>query len=113
MQMSSAHLVNLDYDPSLTGSLIYFVPKNGRIVVGSGPECHAKFMGLGTFSKMATLSCDQDFNVRIMPLEGRILVNGRRINEAQNLYHGDRVIFGVREVLLVHRTTPEPVGHHA
>lgn len=94
MQMSSAHLVNLDYDPSLTGSLIYFVPKNGRIVVGSGPECHAKFMGLGTFSKMATLSCDQDFNVRIMPLEGRILVNGRRINEAQNLYHGDRVIFG-------------------
>jgi len=94
MKMNSAHLVNLDYDPSLAGSLIYFVPRSGSILVGSGHECHAKFMGLGTFDKMAALACDQEFNVSITPYEGRILVNGQRITSEQELFHGDRVIFG-------------------
>lgn len=95
LDASTPQLVNVSHDPSLQGCLVFFVPRRDEPAgVGSAAGNGVKISGLGIKPEMAKLLNRNDINVFIQPCEGRVLVNGNRLEAERELRNGDRLIFG-------------------
>eukprot|EP00392_Amoebophrya_sp_AT5.2_P000603 g604.t1 len=86
MNVHTPYLMNVADDPSLTGCLVYFIPINEEVTIGSDPSCTIKLTGLGIQPVMCTLINFNHTRVHVKPQPdpktgeyGRLLRNGRAI----------------------------------
>ncbi|MCJ1324865.1 kinesin-like protein Klp8 [Thelotrema lepadinum] len=91
------HLVNLSDDPLLAECLIYNL-KPGSTIVGNtendNPNCEIKLNGSKILREHCTFD-NSDGTVTVTPVEGAaVMVNGLRIDKAQRLKSGNRIILG-------------------
>ncbi len=59
------HLLNQSLDPSLTGSLHYYLPQGSSVSIGGDPSCTIPIRGIGIKAFMAVLMNEGDKTVKI------------------------------------------------
>eukprot|EP00930_Biecheleria_cincta_P046265 TRINITY_DN31903_c0_g1_i1.p1 TRINITY_DN31903_c0_g1~~TRINITY_DN31903_c0_g1_i1.p1 ORF type:complete len:908 (-),score=137.23 TRINITY_DN31903_c0_g1_i1:211-2934(-) len=109
MDKDIPRLINISDDPSLSGSLIYFLRKKEHSMIGSNQKCRVNLTGAGILPFMC--SCFNDDNARLdytllnvwgKELQaderqgGRFLINGRRPPVKGELKHKDRILVGYK-----------------
>lgn len=98
LNASTPQLVNCSHDPSLQGCLVYFLDAaKEKIRIGSDRKsCGSGIViqGLGIAACNCVITNGDNLNPTILPVEGRVLVNGRQLSEETLLRHGDRLILG-------------------
>eukprot|EP00928_Gymnodinium_smaydae_P028524 TRINITY_DN21727_c1_g4_i1.p1 TRINITY_DN21727_c1_g4~~TRINITY_DN21727_c1_g4_i1.p1 ORF type:complete len:852 (-),score=197.37 TRINITY_DN21727_c1_g4_i1:98-2653(-) len=99
-------LINISDDPSLSGSLVYYLTAGDQFGVGTDPSNKIKMNGLGMKPFLCKLDNDANTTVTMTrvnadgsdfregPDNGRVLVNGRPVGRTTVLMHTDRIIFG-------------------
>lgn len=93
LEKSTPQLVNCGGDPSLQANLVNFVQK-GRITIGSSNESGLILKGLGLKETHAILHNDDNVDIVLERMDGRMLVNGHCCSQKTHLRHGDRICFG-------------------
>jgi len=108
VEQGAPYLLNISYDPSLSGCLLYFLRTGPAIsTVGClGPDSIAPnsivLTGLGIPARLCEIQYMADSKrvtiVKVCPEEdrGRLLLNGRPLHSSEEaeLHHGDRIVFG-------------------
>ncbi|CAD7945147.1 unnamed protein product [Amoebophrya sp. A25] len=101
MNPNTPYLVNVADDPSLSGCLVYFIPINEVVTVGSNPNCTIQLKGLGIHGEMCQLINFNHTRVHVKPIAdasgkfGRLCRNGRAIgNLPVTLETRDRFMVG-------------------
>lgn len=96
MDENAPHLLNLSDDPSLSGTLMYFLPEGKTTAMGSGSSCQIKLSGLGMKDNMCTVRNESNVQLFMESQDGRVLLNGRALTDGSSveLQHRDRVILG-------------------
>merc|ERR1719329_872058 len=96
LNATTPQLVNCSHDPSLQGCLVYFLDAGQReIRVGSDKQrCSIILQGLGISECNCVITNEDDLSLTILPVEGRVLVNGQQVCKVGPLRHGDRLILG-------------------
>jgi len=98
---TSAHLLNLTEDPSLSGALFYILADDSATTVGSesSESCQVFIKGLNIMAKHCVINCKQSDKGQQLTLTAieasKTFVNGVHVAETIPLEHGDRIIFGI------------------
>jgi len=87
-------LINIATDPSLQGCLVYFLPQGEHVSIGCAESSKIQIKGVGVKPLMAVVDNEKNAEVWVQPIDGRVLVNGRRMQQRMRLRCGDRLIFG-------------------
>lgn len=87
-------LLNVCYDQKMNGCLVYFLPKDEAVNVGTAVDCKILLPGVGMQPCMATIINQMNSSVALRHVNGRVLVNGREVRGKVRLNHNDRLIFG-------------------
>lgn len=98
-------LVNVSGDPSLSGCLAYFIAEGEPTTFGSDEANKVPLKGLGITRHMLVLENRNNTAVKLIPLEGRIIVNGAPVRGEKLLKHGDRLILGF--LMCLHLVVPQ------
>eukprot|EP00746_Dinoflagellata_sp_MGD_P077875 gnl/MRDRNA2_/MRDRNA2_31194_c0_seq1.p1 gnl/MRDRNA2_/MRDRNA2_31194_c0~~gnl/MRDRNA2_/MRDRNA2_31194_c0_seq1.p1 ORF type:complete len:1246 (-),score=261.21 gnl/MRDRNA2_/MRDRNA2_31194_c0_seq1:40-3777(-) len=98
------YMLNVSHDPMLSGNLIYVLPCDTLVSVGSDPENSDKsivLQGLGIPPQLCSLRNEQNARVflevtRSQDVNRRVVVNGRAvaIDRPTLLKNGDQILFG-------------------
>ena len=95
---TNPHIVNLNYDPQLSGKIIHIMKKSSTEIGNrKGHESDICMIGPGIHSEHAIITADHKHHkVKIRPCEKdcRVLVNGTAITGETDLDHNDRLVFG-------------------
>ncbi|CAD7957374.1 unnamed protein product [Amoebophrya sp. A120] len=102
MNPNTPYLMNVADDPSLTGCLVYFIPINEEVTIGSDASCTIKLNGLGIAPVMCQLVNFNHTRVHVKPVAdpetgkyGRLLRNGRAIGSTPTTLEArDRFMIG-------------------
>ena len=114
---NTAHLLNLNEDPALSGHICHFVAKGaGQVTIGrrnATPTPDIVLGGLGIAASHAVLLADPKSGAVSVQAVGnaKTLVNGQQVaaGSAQALKHHDRVLFGNNHMFIFH----DPAGDKA
>eukprot|EP01119_Soliformovum_irregulare_P009831 TRINITY_DN2369_c0_g1_i1.p1 TRINITY_DN2369_c0_g1~~TRINITY_DN2369_c0_g1_i1.p1 ORF type:complete len:1807 (+),score=664.88 TRINITY_DN2369_c0_g1_i1:153-5573(+) len=93
------HFVNLNEDPLMSGSLLYYLKEGTTRVGRSDAEVPQDIVLNGlNIAKEHTVIELQDGIVTVFPKDGAVFINGNRIFEPTKLDHGSRVVMGHNHV---------------
>ena len=96
------HLWNLNEDPILTGKVVHFC-YDGTTRFGSDDSCEIKIMGAGIENNHAKIMNKNDKKIFVQPINGKVLVNGKEIENETEVFHNDRITFsGSSHLYAVH-----------
>ncbi|CAE7415729.1 unc-104 [Symbiodinium sp. CCMP2592] len=94
------YLVNLSEDPYLQGCLMYFLP-GPEVTIGSSDGNNVRMSGLGMKPRHCRICNEGNRKLVLHPIAAsdekdipRVLLNGRRVTEAVQIQHQDRLILG-------------------
>uniref|UniRef100_A0A7N9AKS2 Kinesin family member 13A n=1 Tax=Mastacembelus armatus TaxID=205130 RepID=A0A7N9AKS2_9TELE len=89
------YLVNLNADPALNELLVYYLKEHTR--VGADTSQDIQLFGIGIQSEHCVLELCPDGDVTLMPIgNARTCVNGTMVDSLVHLWHGDRILWGLK-----------------
>jgi kinesin family protein 13 len=97
----SAHVTNMNEDPQLTGQILYNLDKMGQVFVGrrnANPAPHIILNAIGIQQSHARIEkTDSGYFLRsgCKEAEAYLFVNGNRYSQPTQLFHLDRICFGL------------------
>mmetsp|Transcript_28772 Transcript_28772/g.66854 ORF Transcript_28772/g.66854 Transcript_28772/m.66854 type:complete len:1160 (+) Transcript_28772:115-3594(+) len=98
IEQNTPFLLNMADDPSLAGTLLYYLPKGQKIKIGSDKDCQIRFTGIGITSHLCTISNEDDKRLSLSKAsyEGRVVLDGQLIQESGNkpMRHGQKLFLG-------------------
>ena len=93
---NSVHMINISDDPSMASCLIYAF-KEGKCTIGSAQDNTIVLKGLGIRDHHCIVTTKANEHVVVEPIDpsvGKVVVNGKAIQEKAPLNHRDRLVFG-------------------
>eukprot|EP00929_Paragymnodinium_shiwhaense_P010211 TRINITY_DN11474_c0_g1_i1.p1 TRINITY_DN11474_c0_g1~~TRINITY_DN11474_c0_g1_i1.p1 ORF type:complete len:915 (-),score=157.78 TRINITY_DN11474_c0_g1_i1:191-2935(-) len=88
-------LVNCGVDAQLSSNLVYFLQSGDEPVsIGEATSNNIVLADLGGVETAALISNQDDVNLVLERVDGRVLINGLHVDRSCHLRHGDRVSIG-------------------
>ncbi|CAG5132776.1 unnamed protein product, partial [Candidula unifasciata] len=103
------HFWNLSEDPALTGMLIHFC-REGTVTIGNKnavPVPDIIMNGLSIQKEHASVTNQKGVVTLKSLFNTKIFINGKALNESQELHHNDRVLFGPNHLYVFHHPQDE------
>ncbi|BFY98671.1 hypothetical protein BsWGS_01711 [Bradybaena similaris] len=103
------HFWNLSEDPALTGMLIHFC-REGTVKIGNKnavPEAEIIMNGLSIQKEHASVTNNKGTVTLKSLSNAKIFVNGKALQQDQELHHNDRVLFGPNHLFVFHHPQDE------
>ncbi|KAF4656484.1 hypothetical protein FOL47_008896 [Perkinsus chesapeaki] len=111
------YLHNVSPDPLLSGRLIYRIPLNTVVSIGSSSDNTIVLKGLGMTRHLATLETQDGIEVELRlcgpASKCRVIVNRKLVDKSIKLRSGDRIVFGraFTMSLVVPRSPTVPISN--